>query len=132
VRVDIAGAVAPLTLSEVAPGRYEGEYTIRLRDKVQPNRLFLGHAYRSQGCESLGVELNRVQAAEKIQESIDIEARVRAATRLPGLDGASVPRAVHSPFCCIAQHLGYHGDPRLEPSPFFTTMHGYFHLGDRA
>jgi len=37
VRVDIAGAVAPLTLSEVAPGRYEGEYTIRLRDKLQPS-----------------------------------------------------------------------------------------------
>lgn len=37
VRIDIAGAVAPLMLTEVTPGRYEGEYTIRLRDKLQPS-----------------------------------------------------------------------------------------------
>jgi glyoxylase-like metal-dependent hydrolase (beta-lactamase superfamily II) len=117
--------------SYVDPDAYRASL-VHLRDKVKPNRLFLGHAYRSHGCESLGVELNRDQAAEKIQESIDIEARVRAATKNPGRDGVDIPRAVHSPFCCIAQHLGYNGDPRLEPSPFFTTLHGYFHLGDRV
>lgn len=37
VRIEIAGATAPLTLSEVTPGRYEGDYTIRLRDKLQPS-----------------------------------------------------------------------------------------------
>lgn len=37
VRVEIAGAVAPLMLTEVTPGRYEGEYTIRQRDKLQPS-----------------------------------------------------------------------------------------------
>lgn len=116
--------------SYVDPDAYRASL-LHLRDYVKPNRLFLGHAYRSQGAESLGVELNREQAAAKIQESIDIEARVRAATKNPGPDGADVAKAVHSPFCCIAQHLGYTGDPRLEPSPFFTTMHGYFHLGDR-
>lgn len=35
VRIDIAGATAPLVLTEVAPGRYEGEYTIRMRDRLQ-------------------------------------------------------------------------------------------------
>jgi glyoxylase-like metal-dependent hydrolase (beta-lactamase superfamily II) len=117
--------------SYVDPDAYRSSL-IHLRDDVEPNRLFLGHPYRSQGAESLGVELNRKQSAEKIQESIDIEARVRAATNDPGRDGDEVPRAVQSPFCCIAQHLGYDNDPTLEPSPFFTTMHGYFHLGDRA
>jgi glyoxylase-like metal-dependent hydrolase (beta-lactamase superfamily II) len=117
--------------SYVDPDAYRASL-VHLRDQVKPNRLFLGHAYRSQGCESLGVELNREQAALKIQESIDIEARVRAATNDPGRDGSDMPHAMHSPFCCIAQQLAYNGDPRLEPSPFFTTLHGYFHLGDRA
>ncbi|MFE4683087.1 hypothetical protein ACFRNJ_19995 [Streptomyces sp. NPDC056721] len=25
----------------------------------------------------------------------------------------------------VAEELGYTGDPMLEPSPFFTSMHGY-------
>jgi hypothetical protein len=25
----------------------------------------------------------------------------------------------------VAEDLGYAGDPGLEPSPFFTTLHGY-------
>jgi hypothetical protein len=25
----------------------------------------------------------------------------------------------------VAEELGYTGDPTLEPSPFFTTLHGY-------
>jgi glyoxylase-like metal-dependent hydrolase (beta-lactamase superfamily II) len=108
-----------------------------LRDHVKPNRLFLGHPYRSQGAESLGVELNREQAAEKIQESLDIEAHVRAATKDVGPDGdkafiSTITNALCSPFCCIADHLRYAGDPTLEPSPFFTTMHGYFHKGYRT
>jgi hypothetical protein len=31
----------------------------------------------------------------------------------------------YSPFAAVAAELGYQGDPRLEPSPFFTTLHGY-------
>jgi glyoxylase-like metal-dependent hydrolase (beta-lactamase superfamily II) len=105
---------------------------LHLRDHVKPNRLFLGHPYRSQGAESPGVELNREQAAEKIQESIDIEARVRKATGEVGLDGAEIANALCSPFCCIADYLRYDGNPTLEPSPFFTTMHGYFNKGYRS
>ena len=105
---------------------------LHLRDHVKPNRLFLGHPYRSQGAESPGVELNREQAAEKIQESLDIEARVRLATSEVGLDAADFAKSLCSPFCCIAQHLRYDGDPTLEPSPFFTTMQGYFNKGYRS
>jgi len=105
---------------------------LRLRDHVKPNRLFLGHPYRSQGTESLGVELNRDQSAEKIQESLDIEAKVRTATYEVGMDGQDIAQALCSPFCCIADYLRYDGDPTLEPSPFFTTMHGYFNKGYRS
>lgn len=105
---------------------------LHLRDHVKPRRMFLGHPYRSQGAEPAGVVLDGEQSAAKIQESLDIEVRVRAATETLGLDGPSVPKAAHSPFCCLAHHLRYEGDPRLEPSPFFTTMHGYFHKGYRS
>lgn len=108
------------------------ESLLHLRDHVKPHRLFLGHPYRSQDAESLGVVLNQQQAAAKIQESLDIEAGVRAATQEIGRDAPTVAKAAHSPFCCIADHLRYGGDPTLEPSPFFTTMNGYFHKGYRS
>ena len=117
--------------SYVDPDAYRASL-LHLRDQVQPNRLFLGHPYRSQGAESPGVELNREQAAAKIQESLDIEARVRNATYEVGIDGSDIAEALCSPFCCIADYLKYDGDPTLEPSPFFTTMHGYFNKGYRS
>ncbi len=117
--------------SYVDPEGYRASL-LRLRDHVKPNRLFLGHPYRSQGAEPLGVILDRAQAAEKIQESLDIEARVRNATYEVGRDGPDIAEALCSPFCCIADALRYSGDPTLEPSPFFTTMHGYFNKGYRA
>ena len=117
--------------SYVDPDAYRASL-LHLRDHVKPNRMFLGHAYRSQAAEPLGVELKREQAAAKLQESLDIEARVRAATLEPGIDGPDVPRGAHTPFCCIAHQLRYQGDPTLEPSPFFTTMNGYFHKGYRS
>jgi glyoxylase-like metal-dependent hydrolase (beta-lactamase superfamily II) len=117
--------------SYVDPDAYRASL-LHLRDHVKPNRLFLGHAYRSQGAEPSGVELDCEQAAARIQESLDIEARVRAATKDPGLDGAAVRKGTHSPFCCIAHQLRYLGDPTLEPSPFFTTMNGYFRKGYRS
>ncbi len=105
---------------------------INLRDKVCPKRLFLGHPYRSQGKESLGVVLNEEQSKEKIQESIDIEQKVRNATYDIGMDSMNIAQAICSPFCCIAEFLKYDGDPTFEPSPFFTTMHGYFNKGYRS
>jgi glyoxylase-like metal-dependent hydrolase (beta-lactamase superfamily II) len=117
--------------SYVDPDAYRASLQ-HLRDHVRPNRLFLGHPYRSQGAESQGVELNREQAAAKIQESLDIEDRVRTATYVVGVDGPDIAQALCSPFCCIADYLKYDGDPTLEPSPFFTTMHGYFNKGYRS
>jgi hypothetical protein len=51
---------------------------------------------------------------------------VRAAiTDHPPIESASP----YSPFEAVAAALGYTGDPTLEPSPFFTTMHGYVQRG---
>lgn len=98
---------------------------IRLRDEVRPDMLYLGHPFRTSAGEPYGVELDRAQAQAALQESIDIEARIRmvAQRRLRGdlvEDGS-----VYTPYAAAATDLRYEGDPRLDPSPFFTTMHGY-------
>ena len=95
---------------------------VRLRDEVRPTHLYLGHPYRNRDGAPYGVVLDEAQAREALEQSIDLEARVReAASQHPPVDTDSP----HSPFADAAAALGYTGDPTLEPSPFFTTMHGY-------
>ena len=96
-----------------------------LRDVVRPRHLYLGHPYRTAGGVPYGVELDRDQAQEALEGSLDIEARVAAAA------AAHPPQetdSAYSPFARAAEELGYTGDPTLEPSPFFTTLHGYEEL----
>lgn len=93
-----------------------------LRDVVRPRHLYLGHPYRTATGVPFGVELDREQARRALQESLDIEARVAAAaSRFRPRETASP----YSPFARVADELRYTGDPALEPSPFFTTLHGY-------
>ncbi len=95
-----------------------------LRDVVRPQHLYLGHPYRTTAGVPYGVELDREQAQQALQESLDIEARVADAAARYLRDGP--------PFARVAEELGYTGDPTLEPSPFFTTLHGYEELHDHG
>ena len=96
-----------------------------LRDVVRPRRLYLGHPYRTAEGVAYGVELDRAQAQEALQGSLDIEARVAAAADRALRDGPPATDSPYSPYASVAEELGYTGDPTLEPSPFFTTLHGY-------
>ncbi|MHA6669860.1 MBL fold metallo-hydrolase [Homoserinimonas sp. A447] len=96
-----------------------------LRDVVRPQRLYLGHPYRTAGGEAYGVQLDRPQVQHALQHSLDIEAKVADAAQRHLRKGPQQTDSVYSPFAAIAAELGYEGDPTLEPSPFFTTMHGY-------
>ncbi len=96
-----------------------------LRDVVRPRHLYLGHPYRTADGVPYGVELDRAQAQEALRHSLDIEARVAAAATRCLRDGLQETGSAYSPFARVAEELGYDRDPRLEPSPFFTTMHGY-------
>lgn len=89
--------------------------------QLEPNRLFLGHPFRSTEGVAYEVELDANKSAHVLQEALDIESRVSVAATLP--NGSS--DSLYSPFDQAAQAMNYSGDPRLEPSPFFTTMHGY-------
>lgn len=104
-----------------------------LKDDVQPRRLFLGHPYRHANGFSDGVELAGEQATAALRESLDIEARVREAAHQALADGPreTDPATVspYGPFASVADAVGYTGDPTLEPSPFFTTLHGYRNTG---
>lgn len=99
-----------------------------LRDEIEPQRLYLGHPYRGADGEPYGVELDRAQAARALQESLDIEARIAAAARAAFDAGLAETDSPYSPFERAAAEFGYTGDPTLDPSPFFTTMHGYRRL----
>ncbi|MGC5075498.1 MBL fold metallo-hydrolase [Agrococcus sp. DT81.2] len=98
---------------------------VRLRDGIRPERLHLGHPYRTASGESHGVVLDREQARAALQQSLDIEARVGAAAHACLEHGLRDTDSPYSPFEPVAEALGYAGDPTLEPSPFFTSMHGY-------
>lgn len=99
-----------------------------LRDRVRPQRLYLGHPYRDTNGVAVGVELDRDQAQRALQESLDVEARIADAAARALEDGLVETDSRYSPFERMAEELGYTGDPTLDPSPFFTTMHGYRRL----
>lgn len=121
--VEMYGAASGFP-SYIDPDAYRASLT-HLRDVVRPNRLLLGHPYRHANGETDGVELDREQALAALQESIDNEARIRQAFKRYVATGLVESDSPYSPFEQVAEDLGYTGDPTLEPSPFFTTMHGY-------
>src|SRR5687767_10111102 len=96
-----------------------------LRDVVRPRHLYLGHPYRTADGVPYGVQLDREQAQTALAESLDIEARVADAASRYLRDGLQESDSAYSPFARVAEELGYTGDPTLDPSPFFTTLHGY-------
>ncbi|RSN64680.1 MBL fold metallo-hydrolase [Actinomadura sp. WAC 06369] len=96
-----------------------------LRDDVRPERLYLGHPYRRADGTPYGVELDAAQARAALRESLDIEARVGRAARACLCAGLRETGSAYSPFEPVARAVGYTADPAPEPSPFFTSMHGY-------
>ncbi|NED74870.1 MBL fold metallo-hydrolase [Streptomyces sp. SID9944] len=96
-----------------------------LRDQVRPRRLYLGHPYRRADGTPYGVELDEAQAREAIDQSLAAEDRVAAAACRCLEAGLTETDSPYSPFAPAAEALGYTGDPTLEPSPFFTSMHAY-------
>ncbi|WP_104103283.1 MBL fold metallo-hydrolase [Arthrobacter sp. 08Y14] len=96
-----------------------------LRDEVRPERLYLGHPYRGADGEPYGVELDAAQARRALDQSLALEARIRASVTGALDAGLEETGSVYSPFEKVAAELGYTAEPTLEPSPFFTTLDGY-------
>ena len=96
-----------------------------LRDEVRPRSLYLGHPYRTTAGEPYGVELDQAQATAAIAESIEVEGMIRASALRHMPEDVHESDSPYSPFETIAEDLHYDSDPRLDPSPFFTTLHGY-------
>jgi hydroxyacylglutathione hydrolase len=96
-----------------------------LRDEIRPRHLYLGHPYRSTDGVPYGVEIDGEQSRRALRESLDVEARIADAAHGYLAGGLEETDSAYSPFARIAAEVGYTGDPRLEPSPFFTTLHGY-------
>jgi len=89
---------------------------------LQPAHLYLGHPYRRADGTPFPVVLDAADAREALDGSLACEAAIRAAMN----DYTPVESdSAYSPFEAAAKELGYRGDPTLEPSPFFTTLHAY-------
>lgn len=99
-----------------------------LVNEVQPANLYLGHPYRTTEGVPYGVELDADQTREALRESLRIEARVRQAAQRVVESGLEETGTMYSPFDAVAEAIGYTGDPRREPSPFFTSLEGYRRL----
>jgi len=93
----------------------------RLRD-LGPARMYLGHPFVGADGARYDLALDAAGARRALRESLDIEARIAAAFARCEPRESDSP---YSPFAAVAQALGYEGDPSLEPSPFFTTLHAY-------
>jgi glyoxylase-like metal-dependent hydrolase (beta-lactamase superfamily II) len=93
---------------------------------LEPDHLYLGHPYRRADGSPFPVALDAAGAREALRASLDREAQVRAAIAAHPPVGSE---SSYSPFAAVAAELGYTGDPTLEPSPFFTTMHAYARRG---
>lgn len=98
---------------------------VHLRDGIRPRHLYLGHPYRMTDGTPYAVELDAEQARVALDESLDVEARIARAAHDCLCLGLHESDSPYSPFASAAETLGYAGDPTLEPSPFFTSMHGY-------
>jgi len=89
---------------------------------LEPDHLYLGHPYRRADGTAFPVALDAAGAREVLVTSLEREAQIRAATTALVPSESASP---YSPFEKVAAELGYEGDPTLEPSPFFTTLHAY-------
>jgi hydroxyacylglutathione hydrolase len=114
----------------VDPDAYRASL-VHLRDTIRPRHLYLGHPYRNKDGVPYGVRLDADQGREAIQQSLDLEKRIREAYLAGQAEGRIIAsESVYSPFHAVANEVGYERDPRPEPSPFFITTHGYLtHLG---
>jgi glyoxylase-like metal-dependent hydrolase (beta-lactamase superfamily II) len=108
----------------VDPAAYRSSLE-HLRDEVRPEHLYLGHPYRRADGTPYGVELDAEQAREALDQSLVIEGMVSSAAQDCLAVGLKETDSPYSPFAPVAEAVGYEGDPTLEPSPFFTSMHGY-------
>ena len=89
---------------------------------LEPEHLYLGHPYRRADGSPFPVALDADGAREALEASLEREEQIRTASQAAGPVASD---SAYSPFEQVAAGLGYDGDPTLEPSPFFTTMHGY-------
>lgn len=96
--------------------------------ELAPTRMFMGHPYRTAEGKPYPVDQDSETAMRAIDESLEIEARVRDAAREVFAGGEFDDEKPYAPFTAIARKLDYTGDPTLEPSPFFTTLDGYRQL----
>ncbi|MEH7253291.1 MBL fold metallo-hydrolase [Neobacillus niacini] len=94
---------------------------------VRPQRMYLGHHYLGLNGDIIREQVEGEEVPAVLEASLEIEARMAKAARRHLIDGSQIKvnEGPYAPFTAIAEELGYTGDTRILPSPFFITIHGY-------
>lgn len=98
-----------------------------LLEDVRPQRLYLGHNFLDQNGVAMSEQFDGEAVPAVLNLSLEVEARLADAARrhLTSETQSNVNDGPYWPFTEIAAELGYTGEPKILPSPFFITMHGY-------
>ncbi|MEO7335224.1 MAG: glycine zipper 2TM domain-containing protein [Caldimonas sp.] len=70
ISLQIAGATAPLDLAEVQPGRYEGSYTVRARDRITADSLVTARIERDGETTTAFLDQSVVRGARSPLQSL--------------------------------------------------------------
>ena len=98
---------------------------ISLRDEIGPSTCSSGMPIATRTARPTASSSNASRRVRRWRRASSNESRIRSAAQGCLADGLVESESPYSPFDRVAEELGYTGDPTLEPSPFFITMHGY-------
>lgn len=99
----------------------------RLLEEIRPARLYLGHPFRNIKGELQSAQIEGDQVAAVLQASLDMDAKFSDLVKRHLSNGfPEEQHELYGPFGAIAEELGYTGDPRNLPCPFFVTINGYY------
>jgi hydroxyacylglutathione hydrolase len=95
--------------------------------EVRPNRLFLGHPFRSKDGDMQSAQIEGEQVAAVLKASLDMDEKLRELVKRHLGHGLPCKQhELYGPFGSLAEEIGYTGDPRYLPCAFFVTMNGYY------
>ena len=113
------------------PGLYRESLKYLLHE-LRPKRLFLGHHFLDKEGNVRHAQLDGEEVQDVLKLSLELEERLRETAERFYKQGQTENDDVFGSFKSLAKELNYTGDPRIMPSGFLVTMHGYFEEMKRA
>lgn len=99
----------------------------RLLEEICPQRLYLGHYFLDASGEAVNAQIEGVEVATVLQNSLDMDAKLKEIVKRHLGDDWKQKETdeLYGPFKSIADELDYKGNPQNLPCSFFVTINGY-------